>query len=157
MTGLLINGSIAARTTGNPTAALEVARAAVRQERLLEVLAAANRKPDPDNYAHPAAAAVAGAAAASFTRDHLDEQLAAARAEAVPRVNAWFAAVSAVVLVGGLCVLFGRFYPLALLGCVAAILNLNHMCFAPGLVVGIWGLLMLARDDVRPYFRHVSG
>ncbi len=148
--GLAVNGDLALRTANDPAVALAVARTGVQQERLNEALAA---PPTAAGFPYPPAAAAAGVAAAHFTRDHLDEELAAARAAGVYRVNARFAAVSAVVVLGGVCVLLGRLYPLAVLGCVAAAVNFNHMCFVPGLMVGGWGVLTLVRDDVRPYFR----
>ena len=148
--GLAVNGDLALRTANDPAAALAVARTEVRQERLQETLTA---PPTAATFPYPPAAAAAGVAAAHLTRDHLDEELAAARAAGVYRVNARFAAVSAVVVLGGVCVLFGRLYPLAVLGCVAAVVNVNHMCFVPGLLMGGWGVLTLARDDARPWFR----
>ena len=57
-----------------------------------------------------------------------------------------------VVLVGGICIVRGRFYYLALFCCLVAMLNFNHLCCIPGLVVGLWGILSLARDEVRPHF-----
>jgi hypothetical protein len=54
---------------------------------------------------------------------------------------------------GGLATLTGRFYPLALLGCVTAILNLNYLCCVPGFAAGAWAGLMLVRDDGRQHFR----
>jgi hypothetical protein len=62
-------------------------------------------------------------------------------------------AVSALAFLGGVAILRGRWYPLAVAGCVAAILNVNHLCCLPGAVAGVWGLMALVRDDVRAHFK----
>jgi hypothetical protein len=41
-----------------------------------------------------------------------------------------------------------------MLGCFAAALNVNELgCCFPGALAGIWGILMLVRDEGRRYFR----
>jgi hypothetical protein len=152
LAGVLVNGYIAGLTALRPEAAADVARGMVQRERVYQALAAGGRG-GADEFAYPAHAAAAGVAAARLTRDAQDELLAAAQAEGVRRRAGQFLVVSLVATAGGLCMVFGRLYPLAVLGCVAALLNLNHMCFVPGLPVGVYGLLTLARDDVRPFFR----
>ena len=61
-------------------------------------------------------------------------------------------AASTLVAVGGVCILRGRYYPVAILGCLAALVNVNHLCCLPGGVAGVWGLLSLVRDEGRAHF-----
>ena len=62
--------------------------------------------------------------------------------------------LGAITALGGFCILRGRGYGAALLGCVAAVLNINELgCCFPGGIAGVWGILMLVRDDGRRYFR----
>jgi hypothetical protein len=46
----------------------------------------------------------------------------------------------------------GRGYWLAMAGCVAAALCVNPCCCVPGFVAGLWGFLMLVRDEGQRYF-----
>jgi hypothetical protein len=86
-------------------------------------------------------------------RDRID----AARAERTAGQLRWvlpaFAAVSALVLVGGLSIVLRWKYRLAQLGCVAAVLNIPHLCCVPGSIAGVWGLIMLASEEGREHFR----
>jgi hypothetical protein len=63
-----------------------------------------------------------------------------------------FAAVSGLVFYGGVAMAIRRHYWMAQLGCVLAMLNLAHGCCIPGLVVGLWGLLMLNSPEARAHF-----
>jgi hypothetical protein len=148
LAGTAVNGYLGVLTSLRPEAARDVARGMVQRQRLFDSLAG-DRGGD---FPYPAQAAAAGVAAATFTRDAADELLADAQAAGIGR-RAWqFLPVSLLACAGGLCFQFGRFYWLAAAGCLAAVLNLNHMCFAVGLPVGILGLITLARDDVRAFF-----
>jgi hypothetical protein len=147
LAGVVVNGIIAARCQFEPGFADRYARATVWEERAIDALG--SKQPDTPFMA------AAGPGPVAVVRELLDGQLAAAR---VPRVGplAWRSLlVSAVTLAGGLAVLAGRLFPLALLGCLAAMVNFNHNCFIPGLLVGVWGVVMLVRDDVREHFRRL--
>ena len=93
-----------------------------------------------------------GAGEPEAERDRIDAE----RAEQAASVMRWtlptFAAVSAVVLLGGLSVALRWNYRLAQLGCVAAVLNFAHLCCVPGSVAGVWGLIMLASPEGREHF-----
>lgn len=85
-------------------------------------------------------------------RDRLDAE----RAEQLVRGLRWglpaFAAVSGVVFLGGLSIATRWNYRVAQLGCVAAAVNVPHLCCVPGAVVGLWALLMLSSDEGRAHF-----
>jgi hypothetical protein len=85
-------------------------------------------------------------------REKLDDE----RAEKLVRTMRWvlptFAAVSGVVFLGGLSMALRWNYRLAQLGCVAAALNVPHLCCVPGAVAGLWGLLMLSSEEGRAHF-----
>lgn len=63
-----------------------------------------------------------------------------------------FAVVSGMVFYGGLAIAIRRHYRMAQLGCVLAMLNIAYGCCFPGLVVGLWGLLMLRSPEARAHF-----
>jgi hypothetical protein len=152
--GAFVNGYVAADASTRPEAALEHSRRLVGDLRSFEGLTGPSREskgkgePTPQDLF----AAVAGQAARVGEQHRADEALAAAWAPHVFTVHAVFAAVSGVAGAGGLAILRGRWYWLAILGCVASILNLNTGCCVPGAVAGIWGLLMLVRDEGRKHF-----
>jgi hypothetical protein len=85
-------------------------------------------------------------------REKLDER----RAEEMARVFRWVfpagAALSTLVLLGGLSVALRWSHRLAQLGCVAAAVNLPHLCCVPGAVAGLWGLLMLNSEEGHAHF-----
>jgi len=85
-------------------------------------------------------------------RDKLDVQRAEQAARAMRWVLPLFAGVSALAFLGGLSIALGRSYRLAQLGCVAAALNVAHLCCVPGAVAGLWGLLMLNSEEGRAHF-----
>jgi hypothetical protein len=151
LAGTLVNGYLAARLSLEPGFDLNYARGRVREVRSIEAMSGGTRP--SDDWPHAPLAAAAGAAAATDRADRADEELAAAWAPATRPVHAASAAVSLVELLGGIAILRGRWYPLALVGCVAAAVNVNHLCCLPGAVAGLWGLAALARDDVRAFFK----
>jgi hypothetical protein len=151
LAGTLVNGYLAARMALQPGFAQQFARGRVTEVRSAEAMSGAMS--EPEGWSGEPAAAVAGAAGAAGGEELADERLAAAWAPGMLPVHATSAAVSAVVLLGGAAILRGRWFPLAVLGCLAAILNVNHLCCIPGAVAGVWGLLVLARDEVRAHFR----
>ena len=63
-----------------------------------------------------------------------------------------FAGVSAIVLLGGLSIVLRWSHGLAQMGCVAAALNLPHLCCVPGSIAGLWGLVMLNSAEGRAHF-----
>lgn len=85
-------------------------------------------------------------------RDRLDAE----RAERTVAGLRWglpaFAVVSGVVFLGGLSIATRWNYRVAQLGCVAAALNVPHLCCVPGAVVGLWALLMLGSEEGRAHF-----
>jgi hypothetical protein len=84
------------------------------------------------------------------------EQLDNDRAEKLSRVMPWvlplFSGVSAIVFLGGLSIALRWNHRLAQVGCVAAALNLPHLCCVPGSIAGLWGLLMLNSEEGRAHF-----
>jgi hypothetical protein len=85
-------------------------------------------------------------------RDRLDDERAEKAARAMRWVLPTFAGVSAVVFAGGLSIALRRNYRLAQVGCVAAALNVPHLCCVPGAVAGLWGLVMLNSEEGRAHF-----
>lgn len=85
-------------------------------------------------------------------RDHLDDE----RAKQAVRMMRWvlpiFAVVSAVVFLGGLSIALRWNRRLAQIGCIAAAINVPHMCCVPGAIAGLWGLIMLASEEGRAHF-----
>lgn len=63
-----------------------------------------------------------------------------------------FASLSGFVLLGGISFAYGRWTWLAGLGCLAAIVNLNHGCCFPGAVAGLWGLMTILSDVGQRHF-----
>jgi hypothetical protein len=151
LSGTLVNGYLSVLFEFKPGAAMEFARGRVREVRSAEVYSSLGKK--SGGWSHAPEAAIVGVAAAGYEEEQIDERLAASWAPAMQPVHLIFTGISAVAALGGLAILLGRWYPLALLGCVAAIINVNHLCCLPGAVAGVWGILMLVRDEVREYFR----
>ncbi|HET6572630.1 MAG TPA: hypothetical protein VFG68_03430 [Fimbriiglobus sp.] len=151
LAGTLVNAYLAARMSLETGFARDFARGRVREVRSAESMSGAMSK--PTGWSDAPGAAVGGAAAVVAAEEEADEKLAAAWARGMTPLHWASAAVSAVVLLGGVAALRGRWLPVAVAGCVAAILNVNHLCCLPGAVVGVWGLLALARDDVRAWIK----
>jgi hypothetical protein len=156
LAGVLVNGYLTGQFLLVPGSDREFARGRVREVRLARIQAELGKKPAED-WEHAPQAAVGGVAAAAATAETADEladeQLAASWAPGMVPVHVASTILSLVVLAGAGCMIRGRLYPLALAGCVAALLNVNHLCCIPGAVAGIWGILALARDEGRAYFR----
>lgn len=154
--GVFTNGYIAADAATRPGAALEQARRQVGDLRNLDEMTGpkSSKKAKPDEEATPIDlfAALAGQAAATGEILRGEEALARAWAPEVVRINLIFTGVSLFVAVGGFLILRGTGYWFALAACAAAILNVNHACCFPGTVVGLWGILVLVRDDGRKHF-----
>ena len=109
-----------------------------------------------DRWEQVAPASVGGCAmtvaAGEVLETEADVKLAKAWQPSVAPASHYSFAASTLTAVGGLCILRGRFYWLAIAGCVAAIVNVNHLCCIPGGVAGVWGILSLVRDDGRLHF-----
>jgi hypothetical protein len=86
-------------------------------------------------------------------RDRLDNERARKMARAMRWVLPLFAGVSGVVFLGGLSIAIGWSLRLAQVGCVAAAVNVPHLCCVPGAVAGLWGILMINSDEGRAHFR----
>lgn len=154
--GVFINGYVAWDAATRPAAPLEHGRRLVNDLRSLEGLTAPaeeSKGKSDDPTPQDLFAAVAGQAARHAEQVRSDEALAAGWAPRVAALHAVFCGVSLVAAAGGLAILRGRWYWLALTGCVAAMLNLNSGCCVPGTIAGLWGILVLVRDDGRKYFR----
>ncbi len=149
--GTLVNLYMSVQFTFRPGSDLEYARLLVAEQRAQKALyAIGNRDDDWEPAPH---AALAGPAATVAMDDVQDERLATTWAAGMIPLHTTSTVISALALLGGFAILRGRYYPLALVGCVAAIVNVNHFCCAPGVVAGVWGILALIRDDVKPHFR----
>ena len=85
-------------------------------------------------------------------RDKLDDERAAKAARAMRWVLPTFAGVSALAFAGGLSIALGCNYRLAQIGCLAASLNVPHLCCVPGAIAGLWGILMLSSEEGRAHF-----
>lgn len=105
-----------------------------------------------DEDPREAFAAVLGPATGVAAQEEIDRGRAEAAAGWVGPFHVAFAVVSLVMAAGGLAILLGRWYWLAMLGSVLAIFNVSLCCCVPGLVAGLWGFLMLARDSGRRHF-----
>ncbi len=64
-----------------------------------------------------------------------------------------FGAASLVSLLGAVCMLMQRGYPLAILGCIAVVWGGACPCVLPGVLVGIWALVVLLNPAVRQCFQ----
>jgi hypothetical protein len=154
ISGLVVNGYLALLFWLKPGEDLAYSRAQLVQLRTMRALSHGS-KPDPD-WEHSARAAMSGVAAAAYTariaEDIADEPVAQIWAPNMLRIQTVFVFVSLFVLLGGILVLRGKLYYLTFVCCLAAMLNFNHLCCIPGAIVGIWGIVMLARDDIRSHF-----
>jgi len=159
VTGCFVSGFLSARFARVPGADYDYAYARVIELRS-NLNANSVGKPTDDEWEHLASAAVAGPAAAIHAAPFLEgarnEELATAWQPAIVPTTLISLGFSIVTVFGGLSMLSGRLYPLAFLGCLAAIFNVNYLCCVPGAIVGLWGILMLVRDEVRPHFGRAS-
>lgn len=153
--GAFVNGYVASDVLTHPGAEATHARRLVDDLRSFEGLTgAANeaKKKKGEPTPQDLFAAVAGQAARLAEEERSDAKLAEAWAPRILPMNLTFAVVSLVAAAGGWAIIRGRWYWLALVGCVAAVLNLNAGCCVPGGIAGIWGFLMLVRDEGRKHF-----
>jgi hypothetical protein len=59
---------------------------------------------------------------------------------------------SLIVFLGGLSITLRWNYRLAQLGCVLAMINIANGCCLPGVIAGLWGMLMLNSEEARGHF-----
>ena len=85
-------------------------------------------------------------------RAEFDKDLARRRTPAVRVLVPVFAVVSALIFYGGVAIATRRHYRMAKLACVLALVNVPYGCCFPGVLVGLWGLLMLNSDEGREHF-----
>ena len=153
-TGLFVNGYLAYQFATDPGSDLRYAKILTRNVQAIE---ATSRPERTDDAWHQLPfAALFGAATALGSNDVLegakaDELAIAWRAGVVP-VNTTSLILSLLTTAGAMCAFTGRGYWLAILGCLAAAVNVNHLCCIPGACLGAWGVLSLARDEGRAHF-----
>jgi hypothetical protein len=149
--GLFANLYVATEAWRRPAFAREFARDRVADLRGSEKLGPGG-SPTSDATPFEAFAALAGAPAMVALQQEADAELAETWAPFVLPVHAAFAGISFLAVLAGICTYRGRGYWLALLGSMAAIININMMCCVPGAVAGLWGILTLVRDEGRKHF-----
>jgi hypothetical protein len=140
--GVVVNGYTAYQFSTDPAAAERYAHSLLEQMAGVQMFGAPKKK---DLTEEEKAEALA-------TRQKQAQALAEARGEDMKRASYLFAAVSFVVLCGGLAFAFRTPYWLAWLGCLAAILNINHGCCFPGAIAAVWSAAILISTDGRRYF-----
>ncbi len=136
--GVLVNGFTAARSVLDP----DGVKAAVRAQVVDKLRQHGSFDADPPG---------------ADVREQLDDERAAQAVEMFQVVTGAFAVVSAGEFVGGLALVRGRGYWLAVLGCVLAIVNFPNLCCVPGAVFGVWGLVLLFTPEGRAHFGMVRG
>ena len=147
MAGLLVNGYLSLMFAFQPGSDHEFARTRVKQVRTAGVLAEAKKNaniPEDEREELPAAEAPLSPE---------EEALAVAWTPNMRPLHLFGTFASSLTLSAGVCLLAGRYYWLAVIGCIAAWLNVDPICCIPGGLAGVWGLLMLVRDDARGHFR----
>lgn len=146
LAGTLVNGYLSLMFAFKPNSDLEFARMRVMQIRAAGVLAETKRNANvPEDQ-----------------RDELPDTEAPLSPEEEALAQAWMPSMrpihligtltSALTLLGGYCLLTGRSYGLAILGCFVSVVNVDPICCIPSGLAGLWGLLMLVRDESRPHF-----
>jgi hypothetical protein len=152
--GAFVNGYIAVDCFANPGAAAVHAARYVREFNNLDEQMNFNRKRKKDDDAsdHEVFMAAAGGGAGATVLLGIDTAMTAAWTTRMKLVHTASALTSLLAAVGGWCILRGRWYPVALVGCVAAMTTVGQACCIPGILAGLWGILVLARDDGRTHF-----
>lgn len=144
--GTLVNGYLSLMFTFKPGSDLDVAQMRVAQLRFSGNLAESKRNASVPEEERPKLPPADAPLAPE------EEALAMAWAPSMRPVHIFGTVMSVLTLIGGICLITGRYYWLAVLGCVAAAVNVDPFCCIPGGIAGIWGLLMLVRDDARRHF-----
>lgn len=140
--GVVVNGYTAYQFSTDPTAAERYAHSLLEQMAGVQMFGAPQKKEPTEEEKAEALA----------TRQKQAQALAEARGEDMKRASYLFAVVSFVELLGGLAFAFRRPYWLAWIGCLAALLNVNHGCCFPGAIAAVWSAAILISTDGRKYF-----
>ena len=85
-------------------------------------------------------------------RDRRDDERAERGVALLRRASQPATAVGMLTFLGGLSIALRWNRRVAQAGCVAAAVNVAHLCCIPGTVAGLWGLLMLASDEGKAHF-----
>lgn len=152
--GVFANGYVAAAALTDPEAGRTYARTMLSYTKGGEEAAKPANQVRGKEETDPreAFAAVFGQAARVAVEEETDRERAEGVSGWVGPVAAGFTLVSLLMAAGGVAMLSGRWYWLALAGCVAAAVNVNLCCCVPGVVAGLWGFLSLSRDEGRRHF-----
>lgn len=151
LAGVFVNGYLSLLFFNQPGADLEFARGRVKEVRSAEALSGAMHR--TSDWVGGGPAALCGAAPIIAAEEARDEALAESWVQGLKPIHLVSTVVSLLAVLGGIALVRGRLYPLALLGCAAALVNVNHLCCIPGGIAGVWGFMLLVRDDARDYFR----
>ena len=146
LAGTLVNGYLSLKFTFQPGADREFARARVSQIRTAGILAEAK------DQARDQAAPRGDLPSADAPLSPAEEALAEAWAPSMRPIHLGGLISSLLTLTGAICILWGRHYTLAILGCFTSALNVDPICCVPGGIAGIWGFLMLIRDEGHRHF-----
>lgn len=153
--GVFVDGYLSYLFATRPNAEYDYAYSRVIEARSIQSMGDTNPAAS-DDWEQIAPASVGGCAlavsAGEILEDAANVKLAKAWQPSVAPASRYSLAASSLAVLGGFCMLRGRFYWLAIAGCVAAIANVNHLCCIPGGVAGVWGILSLVRDDGRLHF-----
>ena len=144
LVGVVVNGMMTVLFAVKPGSELDYARGRVQEIHNIDAMLALKESGGK--------AAKAEGVVAEPNRE-ADEELARVWAPAMKPIHLTFLIVSVVTVFGGAAMLSRRFYPLAFIGCLAAMANVNNFCCVPGGIAGLWGILVLVRDDGRELFR----
>ncbi len=153
--GVFVDGYLSYLFATQPNAEYDYAYNRVIEARSIQTMGDTTQAV-ADDWEQVAPASVGGCAVAVSAGEILENaanaKLARAWQPSVAPTSHYSIVASALAALGGLCILSGRFYWLAVLGCVAAIANVNHLCCIPGGIAGVWGILSLVRDEGRLHF-----
>ncbi len=138
VSGMVVNGYYAVQFASDPTALEKFADSTLSQMVSVQMFGAP--KKDEKNDWDPE---TTNRRAKEWVAEHGDRMKAMTYA---------FGVVSLFVAIGGLTFALRKPYWLAWVGCVAAMVNLNHGCCFPGIVAGIWSMAVLFSNEGRRYF-----
>ncbi|MGL6076854.1 MAG: hypothetical protein ACRC8S_22090 [Fimbriiglobus sp.] len=155
LTGLIVNGYLAILFATKPNADYDYAYGRVIEIRSAQGLDRSQKTTD-DDWEQTAPAAVIGSAFAISSADVLEDvrnvELARSWQPAIQPTTNYSIVMCLLVFIAGVSMLRARWYWFCIAGCVAAILNFNHLCCIPGGLAGLWGILALVRDETRSSF-----
>jgi hypothetical protein len=137
--GMIVNGYYAVQFRRDPISINKYAESTLAQ------MSATNLVKQKDAKASEEAERAEKAKAEEIRKNA--EILANATGKEMIRKMDIFFAVSVLVVLGGLSFACGRLVWLAWIGCLAAIVNIQHGCCFPGFIAGIWGMFTLISDE----------